>query len=485
MKKILLSIGQPTLDNKIKIDVIPKVGMELVGEVENKEYLIEKIEETNPDLLIISKMLKGAGLSILELLLTIKREYPKLRIIFLAGEVDEKNKEKYKELAVLVKAGIYDILHKKSIKPREIVHLIENPNTRKQVEYLLKYEKDNVIYEDEIVEIEEEKEVKDLEKEGYKNVYVISSIKPGTGKSFLSTNIATNIAKYGRNKDGSRPKVALVESDLQNLSVGTLLQIEDSNKNLKNVMEKIDTIIVNGGESLVDDPLKIKSVNEYIRSCFKQYKNCKNLWALTGSQFTMEEIENIKNYHYTYLIENILDDFDVIIIDTNSALDHVSTYPLLRLCNTAYYILNLDFNNIRNNSKYKETLDNINVLNKIKYVLNEDIDKDYKLLTGETMLEELTFKSDMLKENGFKVIAKIPEIPKEIFLNRLYQGIPIVLDNTNYTLKARLELAKVAKEICEIENFDWLCKEYQKYSMSINEKLNKTKKKKFSLFNKK
>ncbi|MGO0862453.1 AAA family ATPase, partial [Clostridioides difficile] len=180
-----------------------------------------------------------AGLSILELLLTIKREYPKLRIIFLAGEVDEKNKEKYKELAVLVKAGIYDILHKKSIKPREIVHLIENPNTRKQVEYLLKYEKDNVIYEDEIVEIEEEKEVKDLEKEGYKNVYVISSIKPGTGKSFLSTNIATNIAKYGRNKDGSRPKVAIVESDLQNLSVGTLLQIEDNNKNLKNVMEKI------------------------------------------------------------------------------------------------------------------------------------------------------------------------------------------------------------------------------------------------------
>ena len=48
--------------------------------------------------------------------------------------------------------------------------------------------------------------------------------------------------------------------------------------------------------------------------------------------------------------------------------------------------------------------------------------------------------------------AKIPELPKEVFYNRVYEGKPVALDNKDYTLKARYELAKVANQIWPVTN---------------------------------
>lgn len=473
MKTMLLATGQTKLDTIIANKIAPQTGYTVVGTVGYKNELIKEIKNKKPSLLIVSKLLSGADITLLECVLTVKREFPDVRIIYLAGEVDDKNKEKFNELATLVLSGIYDILHEKTITVQLLTYLINNPKDREQVQYLLKYMKANVVYDDEIVDIEEEEEVEDIEENGYKNVFVVSSIKPGTGKSFVSTNLATAIAKYGVKKsDGKPPKVALIEADLQNLSVGTLLQIEDNDLNLKTVMQKIATIVTDEGK-LVDDAIKIEAVNSYIKSCFKPYYHVKNLFALVGSQLTMSEVENIKPFHYIYLIDAILDEFDVIIIDSNSSLAHVTTYPLLRMCNTAYYVLNLDFNNIRNNSKYQETLSEIEVFDKVKYVLNEDIDKEYRQLIGRDLLEDLIFKSDEIKESGFDTVAQIPEIPKEIFLNRLYEGRPIVLDDTEYTLKARIEISKIANEIWDIDNFDWLNAEYEKYKNRVFSSSNK------------
>lgn len=467
MKTMLLATGQTKLDTIIANKIAPETGYDVIGTVGYKNELLKQVKAKNPQLVIVSKLLSGTDVTLLETVLTVKRECPNVRIIYLAGEVDDKNKEKFNELATLVLSGIYDILHEKTITVQLLTYLINNPKDREQVQYLLKYMKANVVYDDEIVDIEEEEEVEDIEENGYKNVFVVSSIKPGTGKSFVSTNLATAIAKYGvKKEDGKPPRVALIEADLQNLSVGTLLQIEDDSLNLKSVMQKISTIITDEGK-LIDDVVKIEAVNSYIKSCFKPYYHVKNLFALVGSQLTMAEVENIKPFHYVYLIDAILDDFDVIIIDSNSSLAHVTTYPLLRMCNTAYYVLNLDFNNVRNNSKYQETLSEIEVFDKVKYILNEDIDKEYRQLIGRDLLEDLIFKADEIKESGFDTVAQIPEIPKEIFLNRLYEGKPVVLDDTEYTLKARIEISKIANEIWDIDNFEWLNAEYEKYRSRV------------------
>lgn len=463
MKTMLLATGQPKLDKIITEKIATQTGHTVIGSVSYKNELLKEVKNKNPELLIVSKLLNGNDMTLLECMITVKREFPNVRIIYLAGEVSDKNREKYNELATLVLSGIYDILHEKKIAVQVLTHLINNPKDREQVQYLLKYMKTNVVYDDEIVDIEEDEEVEDIEENGYKKVFVVSSIKPGTGKSFVSTNLATAIAKYGvRKSDGKPPRVALIEADLQNLSVGTLLQIEDDEHNLKSVMDQIATIITDDGK-LIEDPIKIEAVNNYIKSCFKPYYYTKNLFALVGSQLAMSEVENIKPFHYVYLIDAILDDFDIIVVDSNSSLAHVTTYPLLRICNTAYYVLNLDFNNVRNNSKYQETLSEIGVFDKVKYVLNEDINRENRQLMGRELLEELTFKAEELEESGFDTVAQIPEIPKEIFFNRLYEGKPIVLDDTEYTLKARIEISKIANEIWEIENFNWLNEEYEKY----------------------
>ena len=50
-------------------------------------------------------------------------------------------------------------------------------------------------------------------------------------------------------------------------------------------------------------------------------------------------------------------------------------------------------------------------------------------------------------------VAKIPAISKTIFLNRVYDGTPLVLDedNVTYTLDAKKELLNLADIIWKIE----------------------------------
>lgn len=470
MLKILLATGQQKLNEIIETRIIPVVDGELVGKVDCKSDLLPTAQILNPNLVIVSKALSGTDKTILETLLELKKMMPNLRIIFLAGSVDSNDKEKMLELGTLVTAGIFDIHHEKSITKTILLDLIQNPKSRESVQYFLKYMKANQINEDEIVEFQEEVEDGgDVEVDGYKNVILVSSIKPGTGKSFVSTNLATDIARFGiKKKDGSRPKVAIIEGDLQTLSLGTLLGFEDDDKlNLKTVMDRIATVFDNEGH-LIDDPVAIKKVNEFIISAFKPYYSIKNLYALVGSQLRIDELDAVKACYYAYLIEVVKDYFDVIIIDSNSSLVHVSTIPLLQLCSKVFYVLNLDFNNIRNNKRYQKTLQDLDVFHKVKYILNEDINNEYRNLLGQELLEEIQYDGDALADSGFDLVARIPEIPKEIFLNRLYEAVPISLDETDYTLKARIEISKVSQEIWDVENYEWLEKEFSRYQEKIN-----------------
>jgi cellulose biosynthesis protein BcsQ len=470
MLKILLATGQETLNNVIVNKVIPVVDGELVGKVDCKSDLLPYCQTLKPNVVIVTKVLSGTDKLMLETLLELHKMIPSIRIIYLAGQVDTNDKIKMTELGTLVINGIYDIHHEKTITKTILIDLIQNPKKRDDVSYLLKYMKTNQIMEDEIVEFEEEVEdAGDVEKNGYKNVILVSSIKPGTGKSFLSSNLATDIARFGKKKkDGKKPSVALIEADLQNLSLGTLLGFEDDDKyNVKTVMSEIAKAFTKDGH-LIDDEGEIKRINAFILRSFKPFIQVQNLSALVGSQLRWEEMDAIKPEYYAYLINVVKDAFDVIIIDTNSSLGHVTTLPLLHMCSKAYYVINLDFNNIRNNKRYQKTIQDMGFMDKVSYVLNEDIDKEYRKLIGQELLEDIQYDGDAIKDSGFNLVARIPEIPKEIFLNRLYESTPIILDDTDYTLKARIEISNVAKEIWEIDNYDWLTKEYSRYKSKID-----------------
>lgn len=449
-KRILVATGQKTIDN-----IVEKFeGYDVVGKVEFESELYDQCIKLQPDILLV-----GAGLfwkePVVKVLLAITRELPNTRVVYLTGHIDVNDEVRLNSLALLVMAGVYDIIHEKKMTINMLKTALDNPKTEEDVDYIVKasnkymskQKTDNQV--EFIIPKEDSKENDDIRD----NLYVISSIKPGTGKSFLAANIATAIAKYGVNtKEGKRPQVGLIEADLQNLSLGTLLQIEDNDKNLKTVMDKIATIVTDAGD-FIGNENQVREINQYIRNCFIPYYRTKNLKALVGSQLTLKELEGIVSYHYIYLIDAITDYFDVIIVDTNSALTHVTTYPLLHMAKCCYYILNLDFNNVRNNLRYKDTLSKMGITDKVKYILNEDINNETKDAITGTEIEELIFNANHLEDSGFKLEARIPVIPKTVFLNRLYEGTPIVLDEGKETENIRFELLKIANQVYPIENF--------------------------------
>lgn len=136
----------------------------------------------------------------------------------------KKDESRIQSLGILVMSGIYDIVHDDKLSFNSLYNLFKEPRTLEQMQYLVKQVKTKPA---KLVEFVIPEEIEDEDENTYKNVFVISSIKPGTGKSFLSSNIATAIASSGIEVNGRKPRVAIIEADLQNLSIGTLLQIED------------------------------------------------------------------------------------------------------------------------------------------------------------------------------------------------------------------------------------------------------------------
>lgn len=453
-KRVLLATGSDALNFHIKESILNKLNYEALPEVTSEKELVKQAELLKPEILIYGISL-CEEISPKQILLEVQKVSRFTRIIYLAGEVTEENSVEFNDLGELVLANIFDIYHQKEITLEVILDLIRNEKTYHDVEYLTRGFKGQKGKSSMSFEIPNEINAS----QAYCNkMVVVSSIKPGSGKSFISANLATAIAKYGVDTpDKKRPRVALIEGDLQNLSVGTLLcMTEDSKHNLKTVMDKISTIVSASGE-FKGTPELIDSVDRYILSCFKPYPQVQNLKALTGSQLGFDEVQNILPHHYTYLIEHIEDQFDVIIVDTNSSIKHVSTLPLVKMAKTCFYVINLDFNNIRNNQRYRQTLEEMGILDKTKYILNENISDANKDEQGGSY-ERLEFTSDNFKDTNFDISGTIPTIPKVIYLNRLFAGTPIVLDEEDYTLEARVEILNLANKIYPIANLE----KYQK-----------------------
>lgn len=445
-KRIVLATGNSRIDDLVK----EYTGYNIVGSAKYSDDLEDVVKNLQPEILLVTESIKG-NISLHSSLLKIKGNNPQLRIIYVLGELNLKSTKDVDSLALLVLAGIYDIIIEPKISIDMLKRAIDDEKEEEDVKYIYNassYNKKSNSGKKANIEFVMPKEFEEKDEDLVDNLFAISSVKPGTGKSFISVNLAAAIAEYGKpSKNRKSPKVGLIEADLQNLSLGTLLQIEDKNKNIKKALEKISEILDEEG-NLKKDEKKILEVDEYIKNCFVPYSKNKNLLALVGSHITFEELQDINSFHYMYLIDSIIDYFDVLIIDTNSALTHTTTYPMLKKAKACYYVLNLDYNNARNNARYRDTLKRMGLSDKVKYVLNENITKEME----KEYDEKLLFNADSLEKANFKLEAKIPVIPKPIFLNKLYQGIPIVLDKSKKTEEIRREILKVANQIYPLKN---------------------------------
>ncbi len=442
-KKILAASGINQID-----ETLSKLsGYEVCGVVNSRSEILPFCKERPVDILVISENLLGKQ-AILEVLLTLKIQVPNVRVVFLTGEIDS-SPEKKQFYESLVYAGIYDIVHDNNISDTMLKAALDNPKSKEDVNYLTQR---SIFAGNTGAKFSFEQTLKDDDaQDDYPNVFAVSSIKPGTGKTTISANVATTIAAFGdKRSDGKPPKVALVEADLQNLSLGTILQIEDDKYNLLTVFNAISKLFDEDGH-LIADTYAIEEANRLIDQCFLPYPECKNLYALVGSQLTLDQFFGFEKIYYYYLIGCIYAKYDAIIIDTNSSLAHQTTYPFLEMAHKCFYVLNLDYNNVRNNVRYTSYLRDLGVLHKINYVLNEDIPKGTNNAEFGNY-EELKYTATEV-EKKFKFVAKVPMIPKVVFLNNLVEGRPVALDTRESTKAARFEIAKIANEIWPMSEY--------------------------------
>lgn len=452
-QNIVLATG----NEKLHDFVTNKFKQSNISVVRVKSNLKDRCETMNADCLIVADVLEGKE-NIYNLILNMSKELPNLRIIFLTNAIALNDEVKIHNLSMLVTSGIYDIVSSNKLNAEELIYIINNKKTIEDVQFIVDKAQEllgiTASEEDEISFTINEETKEKIVKEDKNNKFAISSIKPGTGKSFVSTNIATAIAKFGVLKDGKPPRVAIIDADLQNLSVGTLLGIEDSKHNLITAIKRIEKICDEYG-NLNTTEKELDSTKKFVLNCFQSYEigNVKNLKALAGSQHFFEDVSKfIKPIHYSILLYLIEDEFDIIIIDSNSSLSHITTESIMGASKACYYVVNLDFNNVRNNIRYQSTLKDMDILHKTKYILNEDISPDMEEFEG------LEYTANEV-EQQLTLEAKIPMIKKNIFLNCVFEATPIVLTDYPDALKAKYELLKVANQIYPIEIFGKIEKE--------------------------
>lgn len=451
MKGMLLAIKHKALADFLST----KKDYNHSGRVMNNDDVEPAIKKYSPDILVITEGLPAErNKDTVSMLIDLKNKYKNLRIIYLAGGIDESDTFGYRRLGTLVKNGIYDIYHSKNLSKKVLDDLLNNPKSKSDVDYLLRYDD----YKGDLT-LEFNDDAPEVLNDGYANVHIFTSIKPGSGKSFIATNVATAIAKWGQRKNnGNFPRVAIVEGDLQTLSVGTLLQLDDKERNLKNALDKVGTVITEEGD-VIGTQEEIARVQEYVYKCFLKSYEVDNLYALVGSQLTLSELDKINPFQYYFMIELMTGLFDVIIVDTNSSLEHRTTGPLLDLAKNCFYILDLDYNNVANNIRYRQELSRLGVMKKVKYILNKDIPN----YMADKYAEKLEYTAENLHTSGFELIAKIPMIDSTIVYNRAKRGVPLVMDKTKNTIEARKELFVISDAIYPVNVFADLREEMEIY----------------------
>lgn len=464
-KNVVLATGLPKMNHIIFDNPDIKDLFEVVETIENRNEILRVLDRTpNADIILISDSLTGDGESLNQLMIDAHLMHPNVRVIYLTSDVSgPQSASRMPQLGYLVRTHIYDIVAETPITMRSVVKRLMEPAIKEDVDWVFNYinqEEESAPKEEVEVLVDKETEETDKKRGELDNLHVFSSIKPGTGKSFIATNTAAAIARYGVvNENGDRPRVALIDGDMQNLSIGTLLQVEDEAKNLRTVIDKIHLIHDDKGLE-IDNPHLVKEVKTFIKNAFLPYSRQDNLHVLAGSQLQWDKVQDFKHTDFTYLLQTIQNDYDVIIMDSSSSLAHVSTAPMMVMSKQLYYIINLDFNNVRNNSRYHGTLAELGVQDKVKYILNENITPD--MIAEQDWSEDLMFGSNEIKENGFDLIGSIPIIEKTSFLNRIFMGEPIVLDDEDHTLDARIEILKIANQIWDIDNLEYLEEKQEK-----------------------
>ncbi|MFZ3172462.1 MAG: AAA family ATPase [Carboxydocellales bacterium] len=238
--------------------------------------------------------------------------------------------------------------------------------------------------------------------------------KPGVGKTFLAVNTALALARGG-------VKVALVDGDILNLSVGVFLNLQDVRKTLERALKVNHSGDI--GEFLLYHP---------------QYPN---LAVITGSDLCRPEgYCNVNKEAVAQLIEYLKAEFDVVILDTSTDVQSVTTYVALQQANRVLLVTNQDYAQVFATKRQLALLKR----------LRQPLDKFQLVLNGE--LKGCKITSAMLEDIfGLKVVRVLPHLPKPV-VDSIFESRPVVLQKGQEVAELREGIESLAQQIFPVLN---------------------------------
>ncbi len=384
---------------------------ELKKMFQTKESALEGIAAVNPDILmVVEGTPSSTGMTTPVFIKKVHRDYPNIRIVYVTGEISPNDVSRYVALGDLVQNGIYDFISGQHLSAKEVLSKLSSPASYDSVKHLVSYANRTEISNDQEI---------------IKNLICVDSIKPGSGKTLLAVNMAVAIAKYGQKKrNGDSPRVAIIDGDLNSLSVGTMLHMESAKYNLREALRLAGTVVDSEGNITGTDE-EVQVVRTSIRKCFIKHVKYPNLFALVSSNIPMVELDRICPGQFYFLLKCVYGAFDVVIVDMNSSLEHKTTGPLFALAKRCYFLLDPDYNNLKNNLRYSRDLEKLGIKGKIKFVLNRAISSEQTKLQ---YIQDLEYDVETLDSPDFDITHVIPMADGVMLSNSIYKGSPVVLD---------------------------------------------------------
>ena len=312
MKKIITALGNPNLSEKIKkyknIEILTK-------DIQYQEGIFEVLEkEKNIDFLILSENLLGKN-KIENLIKKIKEKNNKLKIILVMENKNENIEN------ILYFNGVNKIFYNNE-KIINIIKYIENKNEEKNTEIKNELENLKKLLIKNNIYLEDEKEIKENNKEKVinkkikkENTKVISIAGTGgIGKSIITLNLA-NILKE------NNQKILIIDFDILNKSLHTILGVNEYSKKIKNKLQK---------NNLINNKINIKELIIKIN---------KKVDLISGINLIFDSKYKISSEKIKFIIEELKEYYDLIIIDTSSECFFDYTKNILKESDIILFLL--------------------------------------------------------------------------------------------------------------------------------------------------
>ena len=270
IKRVLTAIGSPQINNKLK-----QVGINIVvNDIQYQEGIIEYLEkDNNIDFIIIDEKIPG-NFDISELVFNIKKLNNETRIILISPD-NKSNVNVYKQID--------------SVNVNRIVEIIQNNNIfRKQYIPLNKV----------------------INKEANKAEIITILGTNGIGKSIFSIIFANYI---------SYKKIAVIDFDILNNSLHTLLGVQNYSEKIQENMGK-------------DEELMDNNIKDFI------IKTKGNIDLISGISLIFNNKKQLSPSRIRNIILSIKNEYDLIIIDTSSDCMLEYTKQFIKISNNLLFI---------------------------------------------------------------------------------------------------------------------------------------------------